>query len=190
MLNKQSFLLIVLAIILVGIYLASKQQTPTNQSLPQAESQLTTPECNLTPTPPQAEGPYYKSGSPQRTNTAKDVTGEKLIVTGVVFDKNCKPKSYAWLDFWQAGADGQYDNTGYKLRGHQYADKDGKYTLETVIPAPYSTRPPHIHVKVRSADGPTLTTQLYFPNAPISKELILNIKEVDDVKQATFNFVL
>lgn len=136
------------------------------------------------------EGPYYKSGSPQRTNIAQEVTGEKLIITGVVFDKNCKPVPNAWLDFWQAGADGQYDNARYKLRGHQYTDKDGKYILETVIPAPYSTRPPHIHVKVKAGDDPILTTQLYLPNAPVSKELILDIKQIDGVNQATFNFVL
>lgn len=182
-----SLLLIVGVLLITGLYLFYKPQT-SNPTPPQSQPDLS--ECNMAPIPQQAEGPYYKSGSPQRSNIAQEVIGEKLIITGVVFDKNCKPIPNAWLDFWQAGANGQYDNVGYKLRGHQYTNKDGKYTLETVVPAPYSTRPPHIHVKVRAADGPILTTQLYFPNTSVSKELILDIKEVDGVKQATFNFVL
>src|SRR5439155_751695 len=66
------------------------------------------------------------------------------------------------LGFWQADASGNYDNRGYTLRGHQFADDAGQYHLETVVPGLYPGRTRHIHVKVQAPNGPVLTTQLYF----------------------------
>ncbi|MBV8772487.1 MAG: hypothetical protein JO166_09185 [Deltaproteobacteria bacterium] len=39
------------------------------------------------------------------------------------------------LDFWQADADGEYDNSGFRLRGHQSTDDHGRYLLETMVQA-------------------------------------------------------
>ena len=69
----------------------------------------------------------------------------------------------ALLDFWQADAKGQYDNSGFRLRGHQFTDADGRYRLRSVVPGVYPGRTRHIHVKVQPAGGRVLTTQLYFP---------------------------
>lgn len=154
--------------------------------------------CSGKLTPALTEGPYYKSGSPQRTNIRKDAVGEDLVLTGYVYDKTCRPISGAWLDFWQAGGNGVYDNAGYKLRGHQFTDKDGKYVLETVIPAKYSGRTPHIHVKVMADDkSPILTTQLFFPgesqnerDSIFNKDLIVKMLDQDDIKQAFSDFIL
>ena len=55
------------------------------------------------------------------------MSGTKLIVTGYVFTTDCQPIAKAWLDFWQADSRGQYDNTGYTLRGHQFTDSQGHY---------------------------------------------------------------
>jgi len=120
------------------------------------------------PTTLSAEGPYYKQGSPQRINlVAENSGGELLIITGFVFDDDCQPVASAWLDFWQADENGEYDNVGYKLRGYQFTDDDGKYFLETIVPKRYSGRPPHIHVKVRkNQQSETITSQLYFPDVP------------------------
>lgn len=153
--------------------------------------------CTGIPTPAQTEGPYYKAGSPQRNNIAEGVVGDKLTVTGFVFDKNCKPVANAWLDFWHADGHGIYDNTGFKLRGYQFTDSEGKYTLETIVPAAYGGRPPHIHVKVRATDGPILTSQLYFPGAAQNKSdsvfnqaLIMDISEGAGSKVGSLNFML
>ena len=77
---------------------------------------------------------------------------------------SCKPIAGAVLDFWQADAEGNYDNAGYRLRGHERADgNSGRYRLETIVPGLYPGRTRHIHVKVRAPRGRPLTTQLYFP---------------------------
>jgi len=55
----------------------------------------------------------------------------------------------ALLDFWQADAAGDYDNTGFRLRGHQFSGADGRFRLATVVPGLYPGRTRHIHVKVQ-----------------------------------------
>lgn len=155
-------------------------------------------ECGGRVTPQLTEGPYYKSGSPERTNIASGASGESLVVSGYVYDKNCKSISGAWLDFWQADGNGVYDNSGYRLRGHQYTDKDGKYVLETVVPGEYPGRTPHIHVKVRaSKNSPLFTSQLFMPaeaqnqKDPIfNQALIMDVKDTPAGKVGTFNFVI
>jgi protocatechuate 3,4-dioxygenase beta subunit len=92
--------------------------------------------------------------------------GALLTVTGMVLNTRCEPLPGALLDFWQADAEGRYDNQGYTWRGHQFADAMGQYRLETIIPGLYPGRTRHIHVKVQAPHGPVLTTQLYFPNEP------------------------
>ncbi|MBN1626446.1 MAG: dioxygenase [Deltaproteobacteria bacterium] len=118
----------------------------------------------------ETEGPYYKKGSPERSNLIEDgVAGEIFTLTGYVFDKDCKPIAGAWLDFWQADGNGVYDNAGFRLRGHQYTDENGLYVLKTVLPGVYPGRTNHIHVKVsKKAGGPAITSQLFFPEGKLN----------------------
>ena len=145
------------------------------------------------------EGPYYKTGSPERTNIIEPgAAGSKLIVEGRVLDRNGRPLAHAWLDFWHADGNGVYDNAGYNLRGHQYTDKDGRYRLETVRPYQYLFRSPHVHVKVRAGESsPTLTTQLYFPGEkrnetdPIFNKLtVMDVVDTKEGQKAVFDFVV
>jgi len=156
-------------------------------------------ESKLPLTPPVDEGPYYTKGSPERSNIAgKGTAGTKLVVEGRVLDKNGRPLPHAWLDFWQADGNGVYDNKGFNLRGHQYADNSGRYRLETVRPMDYMTRAPHIHAKVRAKESsPILTVQLYFPgekkNATDSlfeKGTVMDVKDTPEGQKATFDFVV
>ncbi len=156
-------------------------------------------ERRLPLTPPVDEGPYYTSGSPERGNIAGEGTaGKKLVLEGRVMDRNGKPLPRAWLDFWQADGNGRYDNIGYNLRGHQYADKDGRYRLETVRPMDYMMRAPHIHAKVRANENsPILTVQLYFPgekknktDSLFEKGTVMDVKDTAEGQRATFDFVV
>jgi len=144
------------------------------------------------------EGPYYTPGSPEQANLYQDgMPGTKLIVTGYVYDTNCQPVANAWLDFWQADATGEYDNSGYTLRGHQYTDANGFFTLTTVVPGIYPGRTEHIHFKVQAPNGKVITSQLFFPGVAqnesdgiFDESLLLPIQETSDGLQAQFNFVV
>lgn len=159
-----------------------------------------TPECldDDDVTPRQTEGPYYTPNSPERTSLLEPgMSGTKIVVTGSVLDTACRPIGRALVDFWQADDSGEYDNVGYRLRGHQFTDDTGAYVLETVVPGVYPGRTRHFHVKVQAPNQPVLTTQLYFPGDPgnatdriFSQELLMDVQDAADGKTATFNFVL
>ncbi len=109
----------------------------------------------------------------------------------------CRPLAGVLLDFWHAGDDGEYDNAGFKLRGHQFTDAAGRYRLETVVPGLYPGRTRHFHVKVQAPHGRILTTQLYFPGEPRNQDdflfrpdLLMSVTNGAAGKRAGFYFVL
>ena len=150
-------------------------------------------------TPAITEGPYFKAGSPERASLLETgTTGMILTLTGFVLTSNCQPVVHALLDFWQANSAGQYDNSGYTLRGHQYTDANGFYRLVTVVPGLYPGRTEHIHVKVQASGGPILTSQLFFPGVPGNQKdgiydsagLIQVHATTASSMQASFNFII
>src|SRR5207302_1154025 len=104
-------------------------------------------------TPEQTEGPFYRPGSPARERVDQGATGQPLVLAGQVFSASCRPVAHVRLEFWQADGRGQYDNAGYRLRGHELTDARGRYRLVTVYPGLYTGRTRHIHVKVEPPGG-------------------------------------
>jgi protocatechuate 3,4-dioxygenase beta subunit len=150
-------------------------------------------------TPAQTEGPYFTPDSPERTSLLEpDMPGTPLTVTGYVLSTSCQPVAGALLDFWHADDGGEYDNVGYRLRGHQFTDSAGRYTLETIVPGLYTGRTRHIHLKVQAPNAPVLTTQLYFPadaarnarDGIYSADLLMDIQEGADGQVGRFDFVV
>jgi protocatechuate 3,4-dioxygenase beta subunit len=128
-----------------------------------------TPACDDgdEPTPEQTEGPFFTPDSPERASLLEPgIEGTRLVLAGSVLAVDCRPIAGALLDFWHADAGGDYDNDGYRLRGHQFTDARGRYRLETIVPGLYTGRTRHIHVKAQAPDQPVLTTQLYFRDEP------------------------
>ena len=168
--------------------------------LKQSAAKPPTPDCGDDDevTPRQIEGPFYTPNSPKRTSLHEPgITGTKITLTGVVLTTDCKPVANALVDFWHADDNGEYDNTGFKLRGHQFTDAAGKYSLETIVPGGYPGRTRHFHVKVQARNQRLLTTQLYFPDEPRNKTdrffnpaLLMDVKSAGDSKAARFDFVL
>ena len=152
----------------------------------------------LVATPAQTEGPYFKAGSPERTDLRDaGMAGTTLVVVGHVVDAACNPIAGATIDVWQADAAGTYDNAGYRLRGHLLSAADGSYRFTTVVPGLYTGRTEHIHVKVTPPGGSTLTTQLYFPGVTQNDEDgifdpagLLAITETADGLLGIYTFVL
>ena len=145
------------------------------------------------------EGPYYTAGSPEkRVFWSIKVPGERLTLQGSVMDKKGNPLPGAWLDFWQADGKGNYDNQGFTLRGHQQADKNGRYSLDTVVPGSYPGRTPHIHVKARANEkAAIMTTQIFFPGIASNEgdflydeALLIKINAGPQGKIGDFDFVL
>ncbi|MGQ0658929.1 MAG: dioxygenase family protein [Chromatiales bacterium] len=150
------------------------------------------------PTPPQMEGPFFKPHSPQRTSLREpSINGTPLVLAGLVLTVACEPVAGALLEFWHANDQGDYDNDGFRLRGHQFTDIDGRYRLETVMPGLYPFRTRHIHVKVQTPNNPVLTTQLYFPGEPrnqrdflFNPRLVMALGDNGGDRAARYDFVL
>ncbi|HLM50303.1 MAG TPA: hypothetical protein VK279_07130 [Solirubrobacteraceae bacterium] len=160
-----------------------------------------TPACDDgdEPTEAQTEGPYFTPGSPARRSLVETgLAGPRLIVSGRVLDTDCRPVPRALLDFWQADAQGSYDNEGFRLRGHQFTGSDGRFRLTTVVPGLYPGRTRHIHVKVQAPAAPVLTTQLYFPGEAGNRSdgifdadlLLRRYRRTGGRRTAAFDFVV
>jgi protocatechuate 3,4-dioxygenase beta subunit len=176
--------------------------TPPSPSTAAAGGTLApTPACDDgdDPTLSQTEGPFFAPDSPERASLLEPgLGGTRLTITGAVVDTGCRPVPRALLDFWQADDHGEYSHESYRLRGHQFTDAQGRWRLETIVPALYSGRTRHIHVKVQAPNRPVLTTQLYFPGEPANDrdgifrpELLLGgVRDRGDTRQGSFTFVL
>lgn len=175
--------------------------TPTATPPTDGQALIPTPACedDDDPTPPQTAGPFYTPNSPERASLLEPgITGSVMLLSGRVLTTDCTPITGALVDFWHADDAGVYDNVGYRLRGHQFTDADGRYTLETIVPGLYPGRTRHFHVRVQPANGAILTTQLYFPGEPANVRdglynpaLEMAVQNaLDGGKTASFNFVL
>lgn len=151
------------------------------------------------PTPPLTEGPYFKPRSPLRRSVVpRGARGTALTLTGRVLTTSGRPVAHALLDFWQADGRGVYDNSGFRFRGHQLTDAQGRYKLLTVVPGIYPGRTKHIHVKAQRPRGAVLTTQLFFPGVARNRTdsiftaecLVQNWRVVKGRRLGRFDFVL
>lgn len=165
-----------------------------------AQTLRLTPACGEDPnrTPAQTPGPFYTPDSPRRSSFIEPGTSaERLVVEGFVLSPQCIPAANALLDFWHCDAAGDYDNSGYRYRGHLFADAQGLYRLETIVPGEYPGRTRHLHVRVQAPGGRILTTQLYFPDEPRNRsdwiyrpELTMQITRDGGRRNARFDFVV
>ena len=170
------------------------------EALAQGTELPATPACDAqaAATPRQTEGPYFTPSSPQRSDLREDGAGELLVLSGFVLTRQCRPIPGALLDFWQADPSGQYDNRGFRFRGHLFADEQGRYQFITRAPGLYPGRTRHLHVKLRGgAQSPVLTTQLYFPDEPgnrrdglFDSRLLMKLRPAEGGQLGRFDFVL
>lgn len=150
-----------------GLFLQAGLVAPIIFTTQKSSAQQTaTPSCGRS-TPPQMAGPFFTPQSPERSSLIEpSMKAKRMRLMGQVVDTRCQPVPGALLDFWQCDEKGEYDNQGFRLRGHQFADRKGQFVLDTVVPGAYPGRTPHLHVKVQRKGGQILTTQLYLPGHP------------------------
>ena len=178
--------------------LAAGLSLPAHDTM--AQELPATPACHDgdEPTSRQTEGPFFKPRSPRRGDLREpNARGVALELTGQVLTRRCRPLAGALVDLWHADDAGDYDNSGFRFRGHQFTDADGGYRFRTIRPGSYAGRTAHFHVKVQAAGGRILTTQLYFPNEPANvrdslfrRDLLMKVVQTGDGQGARFDFVL
>jgi protocatechuate 3,4-dioxygenase beta subunit len=157
-----------------------------------------TPACDDGPTVRQTEGPFFKPRSPERADLREPGMSARLVeLSGVVLTRGCRPVPRALVDLWHADDKGDYDERGFRCRGHVFADAEGRYRFRTIMPAVYTGRTRHYHVKVQAPGRSVLTTQLYFPNEAANRrdglfrrELLMRMTEAEGGMAARFDFVL
>jgi protocatechuate 3,4-dioxygenase beta subunit len=162
------------------------------------------------PTTTDILGPFYRPGSPMRTNLVPPgSTGNVLHLTGIVYDDTGKkPQPNVLIEIWHCDGKMQYDNVSeeYRYRGAVKTGDDGSYAFITHMPIPYKDgddwRTAHIHMRVSSAGYQDLITQIYFKGDPylktddaakhpLSSTRIMNIsKNAYGESQVAFNVIM
>jgi protocatechuate 3,4-dioxygenase beta subunit len=165
-----------------------------------AQELSVTPECKhgAESTARQTEGPYFKPRSPERSDLREPgMAGIPIVLSGFVLTRQCQPVAGALVDLWQADDKGAYDNAGFRLRGHQFTDAQGRYRFSTIVPGHYPGRTRHFHVKVHAPGASALTTQLYFPDESgnrrdglFRRELVMRVAKTGDGLTGRFDFIL
>jgi protocatechuate 3,4-dioxygenase beta subunit len=165
-----------------------------------AQDLAPTPACHDgdEPTIRQTEGPFFKPKSPERENLREPGTkGHPLELSGFVLTRRCRPLGGAVVDLWHADDKGEYDNVGFRYRGHLITGPDGAFRFRTIVPALYPGRTRHYHLKVQAPGSRLLTTQLYFPKEPANlrdglfrRELLMRVADTHGGLTGRFDFVL
>jgi protocatechuate 3,4-dioxygenase beta subunit len=165
-----------------------------------ARAQAPTPACgdDGEATPPQTEGPFFKPRSPERSDLVETHARARImIVEGLVLTRSCRPVAGALLDLWHADERGDYDNNGFRYRGHLFTDAVGHYRFRTIVPAIYPGRTRHFHIRVQAPRRRILTTQLYFPGEPqnqrdsiFDESLVMRVADGSAEMHGAFDFVL
>jgi len=110
--------------------------------------------------------------------------GERIVVSGHVYDTEGKPLTSTLVEVWQANAAGRYMHSwdrwpapldpNFSGAGRCVTDGEGRYSFTTIKPGPYpwgnhynAWRPAHIHFSLLGrAFCQRLVTQMYFPGDP------------------------
>jgi protocatechuate 3,4-dioxygenase beta subunit len=167
----------------------------------EALAQQPTPECHDgdAPTVRQGEGPFFKPRSPQRADLVEPASKARRVeISCQVLTRACRPVAGALVDLWHSDERGDYDESGFRYRGHLFTDGEGRYRFRTILPALYPGRTRHYHVKVQAPQRPVLTTQLYFPadaaanrrDGMFRRELLMRVADAGDGLAARFDFIL
>lgn len=132
--------------------------------------------ASLRSTPSQFAGPYYPVIAIPLLNDLTNhgglvARGEHLVLDGSVTDNAGKALEGVLIEIWQADFEGRYRHPnapetgmvdpGYAGFGATRTGPGGDYSFRTILPVPYTGRPPHIHARLHLDGRELLTTQIY-----------------------------
>ncbi len=151
-------------------------------------------------------GPFYLSGPPEMP-LGSDIStrgkGEPMIVEGTVRDPAGQPIAGAWVDTWQADAEGVYDvqraiggAAELDLRARFRTDAEGRFWFRSIAPCYYpvpddgpvgemlkaqgrhANRPAHVHFMIGAPGYETLITHLFIADSPyIDSDVVFGVKD-------------
>jgi protocatechuate 3,4-dioxygenase beta subunit len=186
--------------LLLNIGLLASGWELSHPSAALTQQRAPTPSCHDgdEPTIRETEGPFFKPRSPERSDLRETGTsGRWLELSGFVLTRTCRPVEGTLVDLWHADENGEYDNAGFRYRGHVFTGPDGAFRFRTIVPALYPGRTRHYHFKVQAPGSRLLTTQLYFPNEAANlsdglfkRELLMRVADSGDGLDGRFDFVL
>jgi catechol 1,2-dioxygenase len=173
------------------------------------------------------EGPFYVPGAPELGADSTlpmrpDEPGSPLVFHGQVRTVGGDPLGGATVEIWHADSMGFYSQFApglpeWNLRGTVIADDRGRFSINTVLPAPYripgdgatgafiqaagwhTWRPAHLHLKVSAPGHQLVTSQLYFDGgeyldsdiaSAVKPELMLRPTATADGYDAEYDFEL
>jgi len=147
---------------------------------------------------PAADDKQFRPGSPERTAIAGPGSpGKVLHLSGAVIGIRCGAIKDAVVDVWQADATGSFDATGFRLRGHQKTDVNGRYHFESIVPGIGAGHARHVSLRAQPNGKSALTTMLFFPGDPsnandpsVKPELVMKTTTEKDALVATIDIVL
>ncbi len=158
----------------------------------------------LLETASQTAGPYVHIGlAPEIAELTKPLTplgqsiagprvsGERILVRGIIFDGAQDPVTDAMLEIWQADAEGRHagdDGCAPEFRGwgRVAADFDtGLWHFETIKPGRVGARAPHIALWIVARGiNIGLHTRLYFDDETEANEADPVLQSVPDSRKA------
>ncbi len=138
----------------------------------------------------QTVGPYLRIGliygEGQNNLVQEETAGERIKITGIVYDSNGDPITDAMIEIWQADANGIYDHPNDPLRdqadphfrgfGRAENKKGGVYEFTTIKPGSRDGNAPfiNVHVFARGMLIHTMTRIYFEDEAANAADPVLN----------------
>jgi len=133
----------------------------------------------------QTVGPFYRIGliygQPQNDLVEEQTLGERITLTGVVYDGEGEPIPDALLEIWQPDANGIFNHPSDPLQkqadphflgfGRAETRNAGHYEFKTVKPGGRDGAAPYINIHIFGRGMIVhAITRVYFPEEPANKE--------------------
>ncbi len=108
----------------------------------------------------------YAGRDPGAEMIEGDVAGQRIALTGCIYDGDGDAVTDALVEIWQAGPDGTFATKGFQGWGRQPSAADtGQFTFETLKPGAMDGQAPHILVWIVARGiNLGLMTRVYFPD--------------------------
>lgn len=166
-------------------------------------------------TPSQTAGPYVHIGCAPtvcglrecdddylgRQMVSDSTPGERITITGFVYDGAGAPVKDALIEIWQADSEGKFQSAyagvekvqdSFAGWGRQATDlQTGRYTFETIKPGVVvepdgSRQAPHVSIWIVARGiNLGLNTRLYFPDEPAANAVCPVLSKISDEHRET-----